>query len=119
MHRQLGDFTQAKDYYEGALAIMLKKFGSEHVTVATTYKALGLVHCELGDLNKAKDYHDRALAILPKKRGPENVNVAASYNDLGLVHRQLGDLTQAKDFREGAPPHSPGRVRNKRECSLF
>ena len=48
-----------------------------------------------------------------------NVNVAASYNDLGLVHRQLGDLTQAKDFHEGAPPHSPGRVRNKRECSLF
>ena len=54
-----------------------------------------------------------------KKRGPENVNVAASYNDLGLVHRQLGDLTQAKNFHEGAPPDSPGRVRNKRECSLF
>ena len=59
------------------------------------------------------------IDIMLKKRGPENVNVAASYNDLGLVHRQLGDLTQAKDFHEGAPPHSPGRVRNKRECSLF
>ena len=98
---------------------MLKKLGPEHVDVAAFYNKLGVVHHQLGDLNQANDYHDRALAIMLKKHGPENVNVAASYNDLGLVHRQLGDLTQAKDFHEGAPPDSPGRVRNKRECSLF
>ena len=101
------------------MAIKLKKLGPEHFNVATSYNKLGVVHHQLGDLNQANDYHDCALAIMLKKRGPENVNVAASYNDLGLVHRQLGDLTQAKDFHEGAPPHSPGRVRNKRECSLF
>ena len=98
---------------------MLKKLGPEHVDVAASYNNLGVVHRQLGDLNQAKDYHDRALAILLKKLGPEDINVAASYNDLGLLHRQLGDLTQAKDFHEGAPPHSPGRVSNKRECSLF
>ena len=102
VHKKLGDLSQAKDYYDRALAIRLKKLGPDHVDVATSYNSLGIVHDELGDLSQAKDYHDRALAILLKKLGPDHVNVASSYTNLGSVHKKLGDLSQAKDYHDRA-----------------
>ncbi|XP_022810162.1 uncharacterized protein LOC111347168 [Stylophora pistillata] len=99
---KLGDLSQAKDYHHRALAIRLKKLGSEHVDVAASYGSLGSVHQNLGDLSQAKDYHHRALAIRLKKLGSEHVDFAASYGSLGSVHQNLGDLSQAKDYHHRA-----------------
>jgi len=54
---------QAKECFDRALAINLKKLGSNHVHVAVTYNNLANVHADLGDLELAKEYYDRALAI--------------------------------------------------------
>ena len=64
---------------------MLKELGPDHVNVAASYQALGLVHRELGDLDQAKYYHARALDTMRKGRELDHVNVAACYSDLGLV----------------------------------
>ncbi|KAL9961415.1 hypothetical protein ACROYT_G030349 [Oculina patagonica] len=99
----LGDLHQAKDNYEYALSILLKKSDPGHIKGASSiYIGLGIVHNGLGDLEQAKVYHHRALAICLKKvgrepGGAEHVDVARAYNDLGKVHRKLGDLEQAKE----------------------
>ena len=98
VHEMLGDLSQAKDYYDRALEIRLKKLGPEHVDVASSYSHLGIVHVMLCDLSQAKDCHDRALAIRLKKLGPEHVDVASSYSHLGIVHEMLCYLSLAKDY---------------------
>ena len=62
-----------------ALAIELKKLGAEHVSVATSYGNLALIHKDLGDLEQAKEYQQRALAIKHKKLGAEYVSVTTRY----------------------------------------
>ena len=79
------------------LAVRLKKFGSEHVDVATVYHNLGAIYQGLSDLEQAKEYYGCALAIRLKTLGPEHVDVSTSYNNLGAVYEDLGDLEQAKE----------------------
>ena len=95
-------FQAAKKFYEFSFLAFLQKFGPEHVSVATSYIDLGLVHDKLGNFEEAKEYHQLALSIRQKKLGPENVQVAASYNTLGLVHHRLGDFEKAKEYHERA-----------------
>ena len=49
LHHDLGDHQQAKEYYERALSIQLKKLGADHVDVARTYYNMGNLHHDLGD----------------------------------------------------------------------
>ena len=101
VHHDLGDLEQAKEYYERALAICLKKLGPDHLDVAMCYNTLGSVH-HLGDLKQAKEYHERALTIYLKNLGPDHLDVAMCSNNLGSVHHHLGDLEQAKEYHERA-----------------
>ncbi|KAJ7381937.1 hypothetical protein OS493_038208, partial [Desmophyllum pertusum] len=61
VHRDLGDFEQAKKNPHHALNIRLKQLGHEHVDVAATYGHLGYVHRDLGDFEQAKEYNHHAL----------------------------------------------------------
>ena len=70
LHDHLGDHEQAKEYYERALSIKLKKLGPDHLDVALTYHNMGLLHHHLGDHEQAKEYSKRALSIQLKKLGP-------------------------------------------------
>ena len=75
IHGKLGDFEQAKEYHQLALAISREKLGDKHVDVAATYDNLGLIHQDLGDFEQAKWYFERASTIYVKKRNTKNVNV--------------------------------------------
>ena len=102
VHKDLGDLEQAKQYFERALTIYLKKLGPDHLDVAMCHNNLGTVHRVLGDLEQAKQYHERALAIYLKKLDPDHLNVAMCHNNLGNVYSFLGDLKQAKQYYERA-----------------
>ena len=91
------DRLLAKEYYERALSIKLKKLGPDHVDVALTYHAMGTLHKDLGDHQQAKEYYERALSIQLKKLGPDHVDVALTYHNMGTLHEDLGDHEQAKD----------------------
>ena len=100
VHSDLGDLEQAKENYERALTIYLKKLDPDHLDVAICYNNLGTVHSDLGDLEQAKENYERALTIYLKKLDPDHLNVATCYNNLGTVHSDLGDLEQAKENYE-------------------
>ncbi|XP_068673951.1 uncharacterized protein [Montipora foliosa] len=100
--RNQGDFSEAKDYCERALAIREAKLGSQHIDVATTLNNLGNVLSAQRDLEQAKDYYKRALAIREEKLGSQHIDVATSFNNLGCVLVDQGDLEQAKDYHERA-----------------
>ena len=102
IHRNLSEFQPAKQYFERALAIQLRKHGRQHVYVAVLYDHLAEVLGLQGDLKQAKEYHERALEIRLQKLEPHNLDFAASYKNLADVLSDLGDLEQAKEYYERA-----------------
>jgi tetratricopeptide (TPR) repeat protein len=60
---KLGQFKEAIDYFEKALAIDMKVFGDQHPNVAIRYNNLGEAWRQLGEYQKAIDYFEKALAI--------------------------------------------------------
>ena len=85
LHHDLGDHQQAKEYYEHALSIQLKKLGPDHVDVALTYHNMGTLHKDLGNHQQAKEYYELALSIQLKKFGPDHVYVPRTSRLLGDV----------------------------------
>ena len=63
MYDTLGEYNQAKDLHEKALAIRKKIFGEDHADVARSYNDLALVYDTLGEYNQAKELHEKALTI--------------------------------------------------------
>ena len=102
LHCKLGDNHQAKEYYERALLIQLKKLGPDHVEVARTYHNMGTLHRDLGDYQQAKEYYERALSMQLNKLGSDHVNVACTYHNIGTLHRDLGDYQEAKAYYQRA-----------------
>ena len=102
VYRDLGQYNEAKEYYEKALVIKKKIYGEEHASVAASYNNLGNVYRDLGQYNEAKEYHKKALVIKKKIYGEEHASVAASYNNLGTVYHDLGQYNEAKEYYEKA-----------------
>ena len=102
MHWHLGDYQQAKEYFERTLSIQLNKLEPDHVDVAAVYLMMGNLHMNLGDHHRAKEYFKRALSIRLNKLGPDHVDVARTYHNMGILHRELGDHHRAKEYFERA-----------------
>jgi len=84
MHHTLGDYDQAIEYYEKALASDLKTFGPQHPDVATRWNNLGWAWHAKGDYDQAIAYYEKALKV---------------YKQLGLDHMVrvvAGNLASAK-----------------------
>ena len=99
---KLGNHQQAKENYERALSIRLKKLGPEHTDVASTLDNLGNLHIAMGNHLQAKEYFERAWSIQLKKLGPEHNDVARTLHNLGNLHHATGNHQQAKEYYERA-----------------
>jgi tetratricopeptide (TPR) repeat protein len=68
-----------------ALSIQEKALGPDHLDVAATLNALGVVYYQLHRFAEAEPLLKRAQAIREKALGPDDLLVAASLNDLANV----------------------------------
>ena len=98
MFDSLGEYQNAKEYHEEALAIKIEigDRGGE----GRTYGNLGSVFHSLGEYQNAKEYYEKALAIAIETgdRGGEGT----TYLKLGNVYRNLKELRQAKEYFDKA-----------------
>ena len=102
LHNQLGStldyaglYDKALEHHQKALAIYLKKLGSEHPHVARSYNNIGSVHYKKREYDKALENYQKALEIDVKRLGPEHPGVATSYINIGSVHHVKGDYDKA------------------------
>ena len=98
VHWRLGDYQQAKEYYERTLSIQLNMLGPDHVDVARTYNSMGILHSDLGDHHRAKEYYERALSIRLNKLGSDHADVTE-------LSRLLADVQRVLDSQQEAPDH--------------
>ena len=59
----LGQYEQAKDFFQRSLVIRQAVYGSDHPDVAISLNNLGNVCDDLGQYEQAKVFYQRALAI--------------------------------------------------------
>lgn len=98
----VGQFAEAKDHYERALAIREKLLGTSHLQVALALTDLGNILRRLGQYADARERLERALAIQQDTVGATHVAVAHALTSLGIVFKELGQYEQAQARYERA-----------------
>ena len=73
LHHDLGDHQQAKEYYERALPIRLKKLGPDHVYVARTSRLLGDVQRVLDAQQQLAPRIDDRVQFIQRKNHISNI----------------------------------------------
>jgi len=87
IHWRLGNYEQAGDYLERALA--LKRETADNLQEGKTLNVLGLLHWDLGEFEQAQAYFSQGSAIA-EELGDKRL-AGAILNNLSLVHDELGD----------------------------
>ena len=102
VYERIGEYGQAREFYEESLMIFTRSYGDEDSRVATTYHNLGIVYRKTREYTKAKELYEKALEIQTKICGEDNALVAASYVNLGNVFYNTGEYLKAKELYEKA-----------------
>ncbi len=97
------DFQQAKyasaaDHETKALALAERRFGGEHLIVATALESLATTTAQLGDLAGGMRQLERARRIYEHTLGEDHPSVARVLSNLGVAHLQAGNFATAEQM---------------------
>ena len=90
-----GDFDEAVEHLEAALATWLARGSEETLELASTLDYLGIAQRRGGQLKAAEVTQRRALAIRRRLLGPSDPEVSASLNNLATVLQVQGRYEEA------------------------
>jgi tetratricopeptide (TPR) repeat protein len=85
----MGELSQAKPYFERALAINEEVLGAKHPDTALSLNNLGGLLQAMGELSQAKPYYERALAIVKEKLGVEHATTKIMERNLAILLEEL------------------------------
>jgi tetratricopeptide (TPR) repeat protein len=80
--RTVGQYAEARPYYERALAIHEQVLGPEHPNTATSLNNLGVLLRAQGDLAGAHPYYERALHIFMARLSPNHARTQTVQRNL-------------------------------------
>jgi CHAT domain-containing protein/Tfp pilus assembly protein PilF len=105
LHRRLGDFDRASDYFARALsaAESLKRTDS----VSRVYNNIGTMHYFQGNLALAREYFDRSLALklTLEPTDDHTLDLANTLANIGILNTDVGDSAQAIEHLQKAVAH--------------
>ncbi len=99
IHRQLGNYDQAIDYFEKAKAIRIKELGEDNPLVGSIYNNLGLVYKNRYEFDKALANFEKAVEI---KNKSNDSTVYNNYVNIGALLSMLGNYSLALEYYEKA-----------------
>ncbi|UFP96547.1 CHAT domain-containing tetratricopeptide repeat protein [Gloeobacter morelensis] len=97
-----GDYAQALEPAEQAMAVRERLLGPEHPDVAASLNHLGNLLADRGDYGRSELLYERALAIRHKVFGSKHPSVAASLNNLAILQTKQGRYREAEPLYERA-----------------
>ncbi|MCA9710277.1 MAG: tetratricopeptide repeat protein, partial [Myxococcales bacterium] len=98
VHRDRGDYEQARDHHQRALQAFERAQGEEHPRVAGVWNNLGNVLMRLGEYEQAEHHYEQALRIWEQALDPEHPDVAIASRSLGNALLRQGRLDQAEPY---------------------
>ncbi|WP_164928965.1 CHAT domain-containing tetratricopeptide repeat protein [Gloeobacter violaceus] len=99
---QQGDYAQALEPAEQAMAVRERLLGPENPDVAASLNHLGNLLADRGDYGRSELLYERALAIRQKVFGSKHPSVAASLNNLAALQAKQGRYREAEPLYERA-----------------
>ena len=93
---QQGRYVEAAKVGEEALSVAEKKFGPEHLDVATCLSNLAELYRLQGKYAEAEPLYKRSLKIVEKALGPEHPYVATTCENMAGLYRQIGKEDEAE-----------------------
>ncbi len=99
---KLGDYQQALDYQQQALAIAKAVLPKQHPDLAISLTNVGATYGNLGNHQQALDYQQQALAIFKAVLPEQHPDLASSLNNIGITYRYKGDYQQALNYLQQA-----------------
>lgn len=107
------EYRPARQYYEQALAIRIKRGGMLHPKVSDDLNQLGTVAYLAGDPKPAEDYWRRSLALDTQVLGPDHPELGATLNNLARV------LIEQRKFAAAEPLLMRSAANNIRQRGPF
>ncbi len=102
LHEEVGEYVQAEQLYQQALAIRQRVLEENHPDVIASLNSLAWLYQEVGNYAKAGELLQQVLAITRKHRGEEHPDVAQYLNNLALLYTRMGDYTKAEPLLQQA-----------------
>jgi tetratricopeptide (TPR) repeat protein len=93
-----GNYTQAMNAYETALAMQQRLFPNGHSDLGETWGGIGLVYDNMGKYDLALKKHLECLAVSEKSLPKDHVHVAEALNNIGLCYDRLGNFELALEY---------------------
>ena len=100
IHQDLGEYAEAKDLLEQALAGDIAHHGEEHPVVQIRRSNLATIHQDLGKYTEAKALLEQVLAIYLTSYPENHPYIQIARSNLAMVQRALGEYTEAKALLE-------------------
>lgn len=97
-----GNYEQAREHYQAALATRERILGPEATEVARTLENLAMVARYQGRHDEALTYSKRALVLLEKNVGSNHPLVSKTLTTIGLTLEGRGDFAEARKMHERA-----------------
>ncbi|MEL6720600.1 MAG: tetratricopeptide repeat protein [Bacteroidota bacterium] len=97
-HRMQGQFKYAKEHFERALDIRLKRNGEIHYRVANLYVDLGLVNYNMENYDEALSFYQKGLDVYLKTAGDKNSNIGVCYENIADIYEEKGEFYNALSY---------------------
>lgn len=91
-----GKFREALPLAREGLKIREQLLGQDHLEVADSLRAVGLISTWLADLQEARSILERVLRIREQLLSPSHLDVAECLTNLGRVYTEMGELQRSE-----------------------
>lgn len=96
---ELGQYTDALDCFDKALAISISSVGTSHTIITSSiYNNIGLVYTSIGDYSKALEYFNMSLIIKNEIFGESHPKLLHTYSNIGAVYYGMGWYKTALEY---------------------
>jgi hypothetical protein len=98
VHRDLGEYQQARELDEDALARRRRNLGKDHPKTLTSASNLAIDLRHLGESERARELDEDTLVRRRRVLGKDHPETLRSANDLAVDLRHLGEYDRARSW---------------------
>ncbi|EPT04356.1 hypothetical protein FOMPIDRAFT_1084290, partial [Fomitopsis schrenkii] len=115
---RMGRYEEAESLHRQAIEVKERGLGTDHITTALSYNAMGKTYIRLNRLDEAEMYLQKALAIREASPRPQDeIDAAVTRENMAVVYEMRGDLPRARQIRRVGSPNNMLCANEK--CELF
>lgn len=104
---RMGRYEEAESLHRQAIEVKERGLGTDHITTALSYNAMGKTYIRLNRLDEAEMYLQKALAIREASPRPQDeIDAAVTRENMAVVYEMRGDLPRARQIRRVGSPNN-------------